>query len=96
MPLFYIPAQIRHTVSTVEALQQIDEYITEERLQPVEEQIADRLAKFKTLKEKRHQLLTSAASVSSSNGPAPSAVGLACLNRCLPQDRFIVCEAISK
>ena len=97
MPLFYIPASHRYNVSSYEALLQLDQAITSDRLQPVKQQIESRLHSAKERASKRKETLAAASSVPKNlQGAAPAAVGLGCLTKCLPEDRFIVCEAISK
>ena len=95
MPLFYIGAEYRYAASTAMALEQINAALPTKLAADVEKVKAERLAHATTKHNERTKRGEAAANQREMT-PAPAAVAIAALRKCLPEESFIISEAISK
>ena len=96
MPLFYIPAELRYSAATSEALKQLNEEIckiTTSDNTNVQARRADNDTRFK---QRMQQLEKAALPVSDLKTAGQASVAIAALSRALPKDRFVLSESITK
>ena len=96
MPLFYIPAEIRYSAATSEALKQINAAISATTPANKADLEARRAANDMRFEQRLQQLEKAALPASNSKTASPAAVAIASLSKALPKDRFVLSESITK
>jgi acetolactate synthase-1/2/3 large subunit len=98
MPLFYISAQHRYSVSSEQALQQLNQILSGSPLTDNTKSLIDerRPVLEAQFTQRSANLVKARTAVPFAGTPQPVPVAIGVLARCLPKDTFIVSEAISK